>query len=167
MIALLLTFLIVVPTLFLVPYFPYIIVVLTICYFISRIRKGRNLRSIRKLAEKKGEENEIEINIKKENETNFIEKTAIILFFILLSFIVSSLILHFSMNLSPSAERVLSLTMILCLCTVIYMYSISPFHEDKKKRETHYKNFCKGYMDERYQEFLREEKEREREEGKR
>lgn len=160
MIAILLTLLIVVPTLLLVPYFPYIIVVLTICYLTTRIIKARNLRSFRKLAEKKGEENEIEIEIKKENETNFIESTTDTLFYIFVSFIVSSLILHFSMNLSSSAEIVLSLTMILCLLAVIYMNHISPFHENERKWKTHYKNFCKGYMDERYQEFLREERDR-------
>lgn len=156
MLPIFLILLLVVPTLFSVPSFPYIISALTIAYLITRIRKGRNLRSIRKLTEKKGEKNELEI--KKENETLFIESTTDIILYVLISFVVASLILHFSIGLSTSVSKALLLPMILCLLTAIYMYTISPFHEDERKQETHYKNFCKSYMDERYQEFLRDEK---------
>lgn len=163
MIVILLTLLIVVPTLFLVPYFPYIIVVLTICYLTTRIIKARNLRSFRKLTEKEGEENEIEIEIKKENETNFIESTTDTLLYISLSFGVSLSILHLFGSLSPLVGRVLLVPIVLCLLSVIYMNYISPFYENERKWKTHYKNFCKGYMDERYQEFLREERDRKKE----
>jgi len=162
MIAVLLTFLVVIPTLFSVPYIPYIIATLTIGYLVTRVIKGRNLRSSRKLVEKKGRENK-EIEVKKEYETNFIESTTDIISYICLSFLVSIFILYLVGSLSPLLGRVLLLTIVFCLLAVIYMNHTSPFHEDKRKWETHYKNFCKGYMDERYQEFLREERERKRE----
>jgi len=164
MIVILLILLLVVPTFFLVPYFPYIIFTLIIGYLITMLRKGRNLRSIRKLAEKEEGENEIEIEIKKENETNFIERTTDTIFYILLSFGVSLFILYLFGDLSPLFSIVLLSTTVLCLLTAIYINYISPFYEDKKKWETHYKNFCKGYMDERYQEFLREERKMRKEE---
>ena len=162
MLPILLILLLVIPTLFSVPYITYITVALTIGYVITRIIGARNLRSSRKLAEKKGEENEIEIGIKKENETNFIENTTDIIGYIWLSFIVSLFILYLLGSLPTLIGQVILLATILCLITVTFMNHMSPFHEDARKWKKHYRDFCKRYMDDRYQEFLREERKQKR-----
>jgi len=184
MIVVLLNLLVIVPTLISVPYFtyaPHITITLTIYFILSRFRKGMRLRSTRKLAEKKGgekfedlrmeylalkkDEDKIEIEKKKEAEENFIDKTTDILAYIAISFVISATILLIFEDAPSLVSNAILLTMVLCLVTVTYMKLRGPFHENERKWQKHYKDFCKGYMNDRYQEFLREEREREKEEG--
>jgi len=175
MLPILLTLFLVVPTLFLVPYFPHILAVLIISYLMTRIMQAKKLRSIRKLAEKKGEKSENSGSarnkresakkVNNEYESDFIEKTTDIIAYLSISLIVSILILHFSVGLAPLVGKVLLLTVMICLITAMYINILSPLREDERKWQKNYRDFCKSYMDEKYQEFLIDEREQKRQEG--
>jgi len=169
MVIILYTLLTVVPILFSVPYSPYIITILSILsigYFIICLRKASSLRRSRKLIEDNAEkEDEIIINIKKEFESDFIDRTTNMLLYIFGSLFTSILILLFFKEMTPLIEKALLITIIFCLITAIYLFWSSPFHEDRRKWEKHYRDFCKNYMDDRYQEFRKEERRKEKGKG--